>query len=77
MATRSYLVRLADGTFIRRTESYTPRFAITFVKPDDDEYPGLCLTGTESEIRDDFAFFLSRHPELTPENFVEISRREI
>lgn len=76
MATRSYLVRLADGTFIRRTESYVPRFAITFHKLDDDEYPGVSLTGTEREIRDEFEFFLSRHPELTAENFVEVSRRE-
>lgn len=77
MATRSYLVRLADGTFVRRTESYTPRFAITFRKRDDDEYPGVALTGTEREIRDDYEFFLSRHPELTTENFVQVSRREI
>ena len=76
MATRSYLVRLADGTFVRRTESYTPRLCITFAKRDDDEYPALPLTGTEREIRDDYEFFLSRHPELTAENFVEVSRRE-
>lgn len=78
MATRSYRVRdTITGEWRTVVETYVPRFAITFAKPDDDEYPCLCLTGTEREIRDDFAFFLSRHPELTPETYVEISRREI
>lgn len=78
MATRSYLARnTITGEWRTVTETYTPRYAIAFRKQDDDEYPGLTLTGTEREIRDDFAYFCSRHPELTPENFTEVSRREI
>lgn len=46
-----------------------PRWVICFEKADDFEYPGLALTGTLREIEEDLAFFLSRHPELTRENF--------
>lgn len=78
MATRSYRVRnTATGEWRTVTETYTPRYAIVFRKLDDAEYPSLPLTGTEREIREDYEFFLSRHPELTPENFTEVSRREI
>lgn len=78
MATRSYRARnVITGEWRTVTETYTPRYAIAFRKLDDDDYPGLTLTGTESEIRDDFAYFLTRHDELTPESFVEVSRREI
>lgn len=75
--TRSYLVRQANGEFVRRTETYVPRWCVNYRKIDDDEYPGLPLTGTEREIREDYEFFLSRHPELTEENFIEVARREI
>jgi hypothetical protein len=47
-----------------------PRFVISFEKSDDPEYPVLPLTGTLREIEADLSFFLSRHPELTRENFV-------
>ena len=78
MATRSYRTRnVITGEWRTVTETYTPRYAIAFRKLDDDVYPGLTLTGTEREIRDDFAYFCSLHPELTTENFVEVSRREI
>ena len=71
----SYLVRLDDGTFERRIEHVVPRWAIVYHKVDDPEYPVLPLTGTEREIREDYEFFLSHHPELTEENFVELKRR--
>jgi hypothetical protein len=78
VATRSYRARnTITGEWRTVTETYTPRYAITFRKRNDDEYPGVALTGTEREIRDEYEFFLSLHSELTPENFVEVSRREI
>lgn len=47
-----------------------PRFVISFEKDDDPEYPVLPLTGTLRQIEEDLAFFLTRHPELSRENFV-------
>lgn len=46
-----------------------PRFVICFHKAGDPDYPVLPLTGTLREIEQDFHFFLSRHSELTRENF--------
>lgn len=59
------------------THEWPARICIVFHKTDDPNYPVLPLTGTEREIREDYEFFLSRHPELTEENFVEFRRRHI
>lgn len=53
------------------------RYAITYEKKDDFDYPVLTLSGTLDEIAIDLAFFLSRHPELDKDNFVEYKRREL
>jgi hypothetical protein len=50
------------------------RFAVSYEKVGDFDYPVLTLTGTDAEIEADLAVFLTRHPELNSENFVVYKR---
>ena len=46
------------------------RYVICYENADDPEFPVLPLTGTLREIESDLRVYLSRHPELTRENFI-------
>jgi hypothetical protein len=51
------------------TATTVPRWVICYEKVDERTYPVLPLTGTLKEIENELRLYLSRHPELSRENF--------
>lgn len=52
-------------------------YAISFERAGYTEFPVLTLTGKLTQIYEDYAAYLVRHPELSPTTFIECIRRVI